>query len=65
MKCLDRHAKYNGLAGRTFNIRYKEHASRNNESNCGCSNPILNTRYVYGVITYTMDIIRSGQKDTH
>jgi hypothetical protein len=47
-----------------FNVRYKEHihAIRSNNSNSGYSNHILNTGHTYGIITDTMDIIRTGGK---
>jgi hypothetical protein len=55
---------YIGQTGRTFDIRYKEHIQtiRNNNSNSGYSNHILNTGHTYGNIADTMDIIRMGRK---
>jgi hypothetical protein len=62
MKCLDCPLKYIGQTGRTFNTRYKEHTQviRNNNSNSGYSNHILNTEHTYGTITDTIDIIKEG-----
>jgi hypothetical protein len=67
MKCLDCPLRYIGQTGRTFKIRYKEHiqAIRNQNSNSGYSNHILNTGHTYGTITDTMDIIRKGRKGRH
>jgi hypothetical protein len=59
MKCLDCPLRYIGETGRTVKIRYKEHiqAIRNNNSNSGYSNHILNMGHTYGTITVTMDVI--------
>jgi hypothetical protein len=67
MKCLDCPLKYIGQTGRTFNVRYKEHvqAIRNNNSNSGYSNRILNRGHTYGTIADTMDITRMGRKGRH
>jgi hypothetical protein len=67
MKCSDCPLKYNGQTGRTFSIRYKEHieAIRNNNSNSGYSNHILNTGHTHGTITDTMDIVNTGKKGKH
>jgi hypothetical protein len=67
MKCLDFPLKYLGQTGRTFNVRYKEHsqAIRNNNSNSGYSNHILNTGHTYSTIAHTMNIIRMGRKGRH
>jgi hypothetical protein len=67
MKCLDCPLKYIGQTGRIFHTRYKEHihAIRNNNSNSGYSNHILNTGHKYGTITDTMDIIRTHRKGKH
>jgi hypothetical protein len=67
MKCLDCPLKYIGQTGRTFHTRYKEHihAVRNNNSNSGYSNHILNTGHKYGKTTDTMDIIRTHRKGKH
>jgi hypothetical protein len=56
-----------GQTGRKFNIRYKEHIQsiKNNNSNSGYSNHILNTGHAYGTIADTMDIIRMGRKGRH
>jgi hypothetical protein len=63
MKCLDSPLKYIGQTGRILNIRYKEHIhATTNNCNCGYSYYILNTRYIYGAITDTMDIIKTGNK---
>jgi hypothetical protein len=53
--------------GQNFPHRYKEHiqAIRNNNSNSGYSNVILNTGHKYGTITDTMDIIRTHRKGKH
>jgi hypothetical protein len=47
-----------------FNTRYKE-AIRNNHSNTGYSNHILNTGHKYGTIVDTVDVIRTGKKGKH
>jgi hypothetical protein len=49
--------RYIGQTERIFKIRYKEHfqAIRNNSSNSGYSNHILNTGHTYGTITDTME----------
>jgi hypothetical protein len=49
MKCLDCPLKYIRQTGRTLNIRYKEHiqAIRNNNSNLGYSNHILNSGHTW------------------
>jgi hypothetical protein len=67
MKFLDWPLKYIRQTGRTLNIRYKEHiqAIRNNTSNSGYSNQILNTGRAYGTITDTMAIIKTGRKGKH
>jgi hypothetical protein len=67
MKCLECSVKYIGQTGRAFHTRFKEHiqAIRNNNSNSGYSNHILNTRYKYGTTTDTMDIIRTHSKGKH
>jgi hypothetical protein len=67
MKCLDCPLKYIGQTGRTFNITYKEHihATRNNSSNLGYSNHILNTGHTYRTTTDIMDVIRTGRKGRH
>jgi precorrin-6B methylase 2 len=53
----------------TYNTRYKEHTqvNRNNHSNSGYSNHILNTGYKYGTISDTIrvDIIRTEKKGKH
>jgi hypothetical protein len=66
MKCLECPIKYIKQTERTFNIRYKEHiqAIRNNNSNSGYSNHILNTGHTYGTITDTVDIVNTGKKNT-
>jgi hypothetical protein len=53
-----------GQTGRAFHTRYKEHiqAVRNNNSNSGYLNHILNTGHKYRTITDTMDIIRTQRK---
>jgi hypothetical protein len=62
MKCLDCPSNYVGQTGRIFSIRYKEHihATRNNSSNSGYSNRILNTEHSDGAVTDTMNIIRKA-----
>jgi hypothetical protein len=67
MKCQDCPLKYIGQTGRTFSIRYKEHihSIRNNNSNSGYSNNMLNTGHTFGTIKDTMEVIRRGRKDTH
>jgi Zn-dependent peptidase ImmA (M78 family) len=64
MKCLACPLKYIGQTGRTVSIRYKEHiqAIRNNNSNLGYSNYILNTGHTYGTITDTVGVVRTGRK---
>jgi hypothetical protein len=59
--------KYIGQTGRPFNIRYKEHIrdTKNNNSNSGYSNHILNTGHSYGNITDTMEIIKIERKGKH
>jgi hypothetical protein len=59
---LDCPLKYIGQTG-----RYKEHmqAIRNNNSNSGYSNHILNAGHNYGTITNTTDIIRTHRKGKH
>jgi hypothetical protein len=48
-------------------MRNKEHtkAIRNNHSNSGYSNHILNTGHKYGTISDTMDVIRTEKKGKH
>jgi hypothetical protein len=60
-------SQYIGQTGRTFSKRYKEHiqATRNNNSNSGYSNHIVNTGHTYGTIADTMDVIRTGRKGRH
>jgi hypothetical protein len=65
MKFLDCPLKYIGQAGRTFNVRYKEHvnAISNNNRDSGYSNHILST---YGTtITLAVDILIIGEKGKH
>jgi hypothetical protein len=52
-----------GQTGITFSARYKEHIHiiRNNSSNYRYSNHTLNTGHIYGTITDTMDVIRTGR----
>jgi hypothetical protein len=47
-----------------FSVRYKEHIHdiRSNNGNSGYSNHILNMGHTYGMITNTMDVIRTGRK---
>jgi hypothetical protein len=67
MKCLNCPLRYRGQTGRIFKIRYKEHiqAIRNNNTNSGYSNHLLNTPHTYGTITDIMDVIRKGRKGRH
>jgi hypothetical protein len=67
IKCLDCPLKYIGQTGRIFNIRYKEHiqAIRNNNSNSGYSNHILNTGHTCGIITDIMEIVKTVKKGRH
>jgi hypothetical protein len=67
MKCKDCPLKYMEQTGRIFNIRYKEHIHtiRNDNSNSEYSNHIRNTGHMYGTITDTMDVIRTGRKGRH
>jgi hypothetical protein len=67
MKCLDCPLRYIAKTGRTFKTIYKKHiqAIRNNNSNSGYSNHILNTGYTHGTITDTTDVIRNGRKGRH
>jgi hypothetical protein len=64
---MDCPMKYIGQTGRTFSTRYKEHIHdiRNNNSNSGYSNHILNTGHAYGVMIDTMDVITTGRKGKH
>jgi hypothetical protein len=56
--------KYIGQTGTELNIRYIDHIHtiRNNSSNSGYSNYILNTGHLYGSLTDTMDVISTGRK---
>jgi hypothetical protein len=60
---LDFPLRYIGQMGRTFIITHKEHihAFRKLDSNSECSN----LTHMYGTITDTMDVIRTGRKDRH
>jgi hypothetical protein len=64
MKYMDCPLNYVGKTGRTFYTIYKEHiqAIRNNSSNSGYSNHILNTGHTLRSITDTMDIIKTKKK---
>jgi hypothetical protein len=65
MKFLDYPLKYIGQAGRTFNVRYKEHinAISNNNRDSRYSNHMPST---YGnTITLAMDILIIGEKGKH
>jgi hypothetical protein len=55
---------YIGKTRRTFNIRLKEHIDviRNNNSNSGYSNHVLNAGHTYGTIADNMDITKRGKK---
>jgi hypothetical protein len=59
--------KIHGRMGRTFQTRYKEHiqAIRDNSSNSGYSNHILNTGHAYGSITDTTEVIKTEKKEKH
>jgi hypothetical protein len=61
---MDCPMKYIGQTGRTFGPRYNEHIHviRSNNSNSAYSNHILNMGHAYGVMTGTMDVIRTGRK---
>jgi hypothetical protein len=61
---MDCPLKYVGQTGRIFCTRYKEYiqAIRNDNSNSGYSNHILNTGYTYGSINNTMDIIKTEKE---
>jgi hypothetical protein len=67
MKCLGCPFKYIGQTGSTFHTRYREHihALRNNNSNSGYSNHILNMGHKYDTIADTMDIIKTHRKRKH
>jgi hypothetical protein len=67
MRCMDCPLKYIGQTGRTFQTRYKEQiqAIRNNNSNSGYSNHILNTERTYGSITDIMKVIIIQKKGKH
>jgi hypothetical protein len=54
-----------GQTGGTLNIRYREHiqAIRNNNSNSGYLNRIINSGYSYGTERDTTDIIKIGRED--
>jgi hypothetical protein len=67
MKCLDCPLKYIGQAGRTFQTRRREHIHtlRNNNSNSGYSNHILNTGHKYDITADIMDIIKTHRKGKH
>jgi hypothetical protein len=64
MKCIDCSLKYIGQTVQTFYTRYKEHIEtvRNNNSNSGYSNHILNTGHAYWSIADTMKIIKIDKK---
>jgi hypothetical protein len=67
MKCMGYPLKYLGQTGRTFYTRYKEHMQtiRNNNGNSGYLNHIQNTGHACGIITNTMDIIKTEKKGKH
>jgi hypothetical protein len=54
MKSMSCPLKYIGQTGQSFNTRLKKHIwdIRNNNSNSGYSNHILNTGYAYSSITH-------------
>jgi hypothetical protein len=64
MKCTDCPLKYARNTGRIFHTRYKEHvrAVRNNNSNSGYPNHILNTWDTYRIINNTLDIIKEERE---
>jgi hypothetical protein len=66
VRCLECPPKYIGQRTRTFHTRYEEHLQgiRNNNSNSGNSNHILNRGHKYGIRTDTMGIIRTQKKKT-
>jgi hypothetical protein len=65
MRCMDCQLKYIGQTGRTFKTRYKEHiqAIRNNNSNSGYSNHMLNTGHAYGSMANTMKVLKTKKKE--
>jgi hypothetical protein len=67
MKCLDCSLKYIGQTGKVFNIRYKEHTQiiKENNSNSGYLNPVLNTGHTYRTTADNIDIVKIGKKDGH
>jgi hypothetical protein len=64
---MDFPLKYVGQIGRALYTRYKEHIQgiRNNNSNSGYSNQILNTGHTYGSITDTLNIIKTEKRGKH
>jgi hypothetical protein len=67
IKCMGWPVKYVGQTVRTFHTRYKTHIQeiRNNNSNSGYSNHILNTGHSCGSITDTINILKTEKKGKH
>jgi hypothetical protein len=59
MKCMECGGAYIGLTGRNFRVRYKEHIRgiRNNKTNTGYANHILNAGHTYGPIEDTLQVL--------
>jgi hypothetical protein len=66
LNCMSCPAKYIGQTGRPFHTRYKEHIRdiRNNNSNSGYANHILNTGHTYGTMADIMEIIKIENLNT-
>jgi hypothetical protein len=64
LNCKDCNEYYIGKAGRNFKIRYKGLVRdiKNYRDNIGYAEHILNTRYSYGTIKDTMEIIKTIKK---
>jgi hypothetical protein len=64
---MDCPLKYIGQTGRIFRTKYEEHieAIRNNNSNSGYSDHILNTGHAYRSISDTMKVVKIEKKGKH
>jgi hypothetical protein len=64
---MDCPMKYAGQTGRTFHTVYWQHtqAIRNNNSNLGYLNHVLNTGHAYWSVTNTMAIIKTEKEGKH
>lgn len=67
MKCLEHLLKYMGQIGRTLNIRYntKNKLTPAETTTAFPDIQTTNTEHTYGIITYTMDVIRRGRRGRH